>query len=379
VSESVPSSASIQERSRQSGPVSVWPAAAATPTGRAASSRVTGLDAARVLATFGVVWVHTLEIQGQDPAINTLGRFGTSFYALAAVFLAARSLLNRATTQPLDVIRRRAKRLLIPFALWCAIYAAFYFSTMMPQGHPIAAITRYWGPLFGTAPHLWFLPFAFMCGVLTAVSVRSLQRLPGWALWCLGLSLTLGLYVYVYGWGYAALDQPAITRSRVHRLARWTEEAPMVVGAIFGVALYGKYLPRLSRFGRRNRRRLAWVCLVGFVATQTCYFAFLDDLGSIFWNRVRFFSNIAGAFWLVLFVAERKNRWIQKMAPLGAATYFAYLSHQLILDAVKTQLKSVPGYGSLWFAVLSAIGIFALAVGLGLLVRRVRLLRFLSP
>lgn len=343
------------------------------------SSRVPGLDAARVLATFGIVWVHTAEIQGQDPALCTLGRFGTSFYILAAIFFAARSHITRPKTTTLQVARARARRLLIPYVLWCAIYAAFYFSTMYPQGHPVAVITRYWGPLFGTAPHLWFLPFAFVAGVLASLLVPPLIRLPGGLLLILGPVLTLSAYVYVYGWGYSALDLPALTAAGVHRLDRWTEEAPLVLGAIFGVAIYGKYLPKLSRLGKRRRHRIAALALLGFVLTELAYSVFLDSLAGIFWNRVRFFANVAGCFWLVAFVAARKNVWIERLAPLGKATYFAYLAHQLILDSVKTALKSVPGHGSLWFALLSSAGIFGLAVGLGLLVARVRLLRWLSP
>lgn len=343
------------------------------------SSRVAGLDAARVLATFGIVWVHTAEIQGQDPSLNTLGRFGTSFYILAAVFFAARSHINRPDTRTMDVVRRRAKRLLIPYLLWCAIYAAFYFATMYPQGHPVKAITRYWGPFFGTAPHLWFLPFAFLAGVLTSLTVPRLLRMPGRALLLVGPLVTLALYFYVYGWGYASLDQPAITAARLHRLARWTEEAPLVVGAIFGIAIYGKYLPQLSRLGKKKREKIAVFAFLGFLCTEVAYSIFLEPLGALFWNRVRFFANVAGAFWLIGFVAARDGKWIRRFAPLGSATYFAYLCHQLILDAVKTALKSVPGYGSLWFALVSSLGIFAVSVGLGLLVARVRVLRWLSP
>src|SRR5690606_7372070 len=206
-----------------------------------------------------------------------------------------------------------------------------------------------------------------------------LIKLPGSVLVIGGLTATLTCYIYVYGWGYAALDQPAITAARVHRLARGTEEAPLVLGACVGVASYVKFLPRLSRMGRKRRHTLAWTCAVGFVVSQACYSIFLEDLGVIFWNRVRFFSNIAGAFWLVLFVSERNNRWIRRMAPLGSATYFAYLAHQLVLDSVKLRLTFLPGYGTLWFAIFSTLGIFLLAVGLGLLVRRVKFLRWLSP
>lgn len=353
--------------------------AQSAPRRARASSRVPGLDAARVLATFGIVWVHTSEIQGQDPAISTLGRFGTSFYILAAIFFAARSHITRPSTSTWDVARGRARRLLVPYVLWCAIYAVFYFSTMYPQGHSVSSITRYWGPFFGTAPHLWFLPFAFCAGILASLLVPPLLRLPGPALLVLAPVLTVALYVYVYGWGYAALDLRALTAARVDRLDRWTEEAPLVLGAIFGVAIYGKYLPQLSRLGKRNRRKIALMALAGFVLTDLCYALFLDSLAVVFWNRVRFFANVAGAFWLVAFVSARKNKWISRLAPLGKATYFAYLAHQLLLDSVKTALKSVPGYGSLWFAFLSTLGIYWTAVGLGLLVSRVRPLRWLSP
>lgn len=344
-----------------------------------ASSRVPGLDAARVLATFGIVWVHTSEIQGQDPSLTTLGRFGTSFYILAAIFFSARSHITRPGTSTWDVARRRAKRLLVPYLLWCAIYAVFYFSTMYPQGYPVAQITRYWGPFFGTAPHLWFLPFAFLAGILASLLVPPLLRLQGPTLLIMAPLLTGALYVYVYGWGYAALDLKALAAAGIQRVDRWTEEAPLVLGAIFGVAIYGKYLRTLSRLGKKRRTRIAAIALIAFVITELAYAVFLDSLAVIFWNRVRFIANFAGACWLIAFVAARKNQWILRLAPLGKATYFAYLAHQLILDSVKTALKSVPGYGSMWFAFLSTVGIYGLAVGLGMLVSRVRILKWLSP
>ena len=346
---------------------------------RRSSSRVIGLDAARVLATFGIIWVHTAEIQGQDARLNTLGRFGTSFYILAAVFLAARSHFHRSDTSTWYVAKRRARRLLIPYVLWCAIYAAFYFSTMYPQGHPVDVITRYWGLLFGTAPHLWFLPFAFVAGVLASLSVPRLVRLPGWVLLTCGPALTLSAYVFVYGWAYNALDKAWITEVGLHRLARWVEEAPLVLGAIFGVAIYGKYLPQISRWGPQRRHRVAVFGLICFVLVEGAYAYFLQDLGALFWNRVRFFANIAGAFWMVTFLAAWQGPLTKRLAPLGAATYFAYLAHQMILDGVKGKLTMLPGYGSLWFAFLSTVAIFGVSVALGLVVSRVRGLRWLSP
>ena len=348
-------------------------------TQRPSNSRVTGLDAARVVATFGIVWVHVAEIQGQPAALCTLGRFGTSFYTLAALFLSSRAFFLRKCPDALGIVKRRATRLLVPYLLWCVLYACFYFSTMYPQGHPVDAITRNWGPFFGTAPHLWFLPFAFCAGALSTFAVPRLMKLPGWFLIGGGSLITLGVYVYIYGWGYHAVDQRALNAYHLNRLDRWVEEVPLVCGALFGLATYGKYIHRLARIGRKKRIQLAWVSFCLFLVTQLCYALFLDDLGSLFWNRVRFFANIAGALWLISVVSARDSRWTRRIAPLGRATYFAYLSHQMILDSIKGQLTSLPGYGSLGFALLSSLLIFATAVSLGLLVARVKLLKFLSP
>lgn len=338
-----------------------------------------GLDAARVLSTFGVVWVHTLEIQEQSVEAVTLGRFGTSFYTLGAVFLAARPHFFRPEVETWEIARKRAKRLLVPYLMWSGIYAAFYLATMLPQGYSLHEITRYWGPFFGTAPHLWFLPFAFVAGVAASFCVPRLMRWPSALLLGGGILSTLGLYLYVYGMAYGSLDKLWLSGHRLHRLARWVEEAPLVIGAIFGCALYGKHLSSISRWGRRKRTTIAHYCLLGFLLTQIGYAHYVDELGQIFWNQVRFLANVAGAFWLSAFLARRNGRLIERLAPLGAATYFAYLSHQLILDTCKGPLAQLPAHGTLWFAVLCSVVVFAVSVSLGLLVTRVPSLRWLSP
>jgi len=344
-----------------------------------AASRVTGLDAARVLATFGIVWVHVAEIQRQPENLSTLGRFGTSFYTLAALFLSSRAYFLGSTIAPSEVVRRRAKRLLVPYVIWCALYAVFYFVTMYPQGQSVGVITRYWGPLFGTSPHLWFLPFAFCAGALASYAVPQLMRWPSWLLLVGGSALTLCAYIYVHGTGGMLIPETLIETLHLHRLERWLEEAPLVCAALFGLSLYGKHMTRLGRVGKNARMRVAWIALAVFVTVQVTYGLCLEDWAPRFGSRVRFMANLAGAAWLVVFVAARDGKWIKKIAPYGRATYFAYLSHQMILDALKRALSYLPGYGHVWFAFASALLVFCAAVGLGRLVARVRLLRWLSP
>ena len=70
------------------------------------------------------------------------------------------------------------------------------------------------------------------------------------------------------------------------------------------------------------------------------------------------------------------SRYVERAENLAR---FVDVTFNLILDSVKLRLTFLPGYGTLWFAALSTLGIFFVAVGLGLLVRRVKFLRWLSP
>lgn len=346
---------------------------------RRSSSRLVGLDAARVLATLGIVWVHVSEIQGVAAKWTALGRFGTSFYIMAAVFFAARSRLRHPDASTADLAKKRARRLLLPYVLWCAVYATFYLSTMIPQGYSAADVALYWGPAFGTAPHLWFLPFAFCAGVLTSFCVARLARLSTRALAWGGIIATLGSYLLCYGWIHPALDQGWLVRMRLHRLGRWVEEAPLVVGAMFGLTLYVRFLPQLAKLGKKRRLRLSGLCFLGFLLVQAAYARFLKQLTPLFWTDLHFFANAAGAFWLVAFVAARDNKWLRRLAPYGQATYFAFLAHQLVIDITKRGLSYLPGHGTIGFALVCSVLVFLISAFLGRLVGRIRPLRWLVP
>ncbi len=355
------------------------PMDAAMPRHSRAPSRVAGIDAGRVMATFAIVWVHTSEIQGIPAQWSALGRFGTSFYIVSAVLMSARPLfLGRVTDGP-TVLRKRAKRLLIPFLLWSVVYAAFYFGTMLPQGYQVAEVTRYWGLLTGTAPHLWFLPFAFVASAATAFTVPVLLRWKTERLLVLLVGLVLGAYALSYGLLLPELDRQALTRLRLVRLGRWIEELPLLLGALAGVALYGRSLGILERLGRKRRRRLALLCAFLLVVTQIAYFFLLEPLRQRFWTEIRIFANVSGALWLIVCVAERNSSLIKRFAPLGRATYFAFLAHQLVLDLTKRTLSQLPGHGSLGFALGSSMGIFAVSATLGWYAPRIRGLRWLVP
>jgi fucose 4-O-acetylase-like acetyltransferase len=90
------------------------------------------------------VWFHT-EAPGYLAA-----------YAALPFFLVLLALPSRAR------IKERARRLLVPFAIWSAICALFLVLISAKNGQDLFG---WWRPqmiVMGPSIHLWFLPFAFL-------------------------------------------------------------------------------------------------------------------------------------------------------------------------------------------------------------------------
>src|SRR5579884_1068324 len=81
--------------------------------------RLISLDAARVIATLGVVWFHAVESTELHTS-GVLGRFSVAFYTMAAmVFLVDSSYRRRRPY--LSYALDRVRRLYLPFLGWGAI------------------------------------------------------------------------------------------------------------------------------------------------------------------------------------------------------------------------------------------------------------------
>src|SRR5690606_4798327 len=130
------------------------------------------LDSARLLATLGVIWTHVTEVQGQSYGAAALGRFGTSYYILLAIFFSVRSRIARPLEPMSVVVRTRLRRLMVPYVLWSLVYGALYIRYGLSIGSPWQEMTIWWGPFAGTARHLWFLPFAAFAGVFASFATR---------------------------------------------------------------------------------------------------------------------------------------------------------------------------------------------------------------
>lgn len=350
------------------------------------------------------MWTHVVEVQGHGGAWAALGRFGTSFYILAAVFLSTQSTLKRPNEPFLLASRKRAKRLLIPFALWSAIYAAYYAAVALPLGASLSELTTWWGPFAGTARHLWFLPFAFTAGTIASIVAPRLMTLSTRTLIATALAASALFYWFCYRIAFFALDRYWAISWRLHRMDRWIEEIPLMVVAIFATALYVRLAGSRSRGelagGELHRAwshpplssqalsalptapssgRLGAVLILAFLALQAIYLEGYEFFQLVSKTEGRFVANAAGISLLGSFLAMGPRPWMRALAPLGRLTYFAFLAHVLFIDLFNGEMTRLPGYGTLAITLLSTMILFVVTVLLGAVARKYKALRWLIP
>lgn len=329
-----------------------------------------------MLATGGIVFSHTVEMLGGSACTAALGRFGTSFYVISAIYFSVKTAAGKGRSGWLS---KRAKRLLVPYLSWCAIYALFYLSTMLPQGVPLHDVARHWGILAGTAIHLWFLPFALLVGAAAHALAPRLLAVPVGRLVRLGALSSVLSYSLFYGVLALGPDRALLSSIGLHRVDRWLEELPLAVTATFGIAIYLTQLPRLAALGFRRRILLSRLALGSFVLAELAYFFLLEPLRPYFWTEVRPLAHVAGALLFLVVVARRRSPLIERLAPFGAATYFAFLAHVLVLDVIKVPLARLPGSTTALFQLLVALGVLASCLLVGQRLRQNRAFDWLAP
>lgn len=343
----------------------------------ASRSRLLGLDAARVLATFGIVWTHVAEGQGQAHGWAALGRFGTSFYIIVAALFVVRGA-ERASPRTFGAeVRERGRRLLKPYVVWSLVYGVYYGVIGFSRGATWEGLTRWWGPVAGTAIHLWFLPFIFFWGVIAAWLTPRLNRLPFVVVSVGGAIACIGIYWFCYRWLHFALSRYWLWDYHLHRLDRWIVEVPPFFAATWGTILFHRARRPTQEFFKRQIIPLAAIGFLGFFIVQFLYANQIDAIRRSTHTEGRFMGNIAALFLLGAFLAVDGRALIRKLAPLGRYTYLAFLSHMLVIEVLRAPLSSLPGYGTLWFSFLSSIGCFALSLLASRMIQRYSLFKLL--
>lgn len=345
-------------------------------------TRHEALDSARLLATLGVIWTHVTEVQGQSYGSSALGRFGTSYYILLALFFSVRSRIARPFEPMSLVIKTRLRRLMLPYLLWSLVYGALYIRYGLSIQSPFEEIALWWGPLAGTARHLWFLPFAAFAGIFASLVTPRIMAMTVPSLCTLFVVGSLSWYWLFDGVFFFALDRPWELRFHLHRLDRWIEEVPLVLSGTVGIVLFHRLRDSASPAPKSElipRSLYAFLALLGWAAVEWYYYSWADALRLISGGETRNVAHAAGAFLLGSALLASDVKWVQWIARFSRHTYFVFLAHVLVLDGLSTPLAMTPGFGTLWFSVVCTLGLYAFCSGIAGIVRRVPVLRYFYP
>ena len=131
------------------------------------SPRFEGLDAMRVAASFGVVFLHVSVSAGSPQALEQMVKlrdFALPFLVMTAFFLLTVSLKRKPSASFTEFFPSRLRRLWIPMMAWTIIYSLLF---SFPD--PILFLTGY--------RHLWFLQFLFLASLAAYPMISRLGEL----------------------------------------------------------------------------------------------------------------------------------------------------------------------------------------------------------
>ena len=184
------------------------------PTAKQSDRRLS-LDVLRLTSVVAVIFFH-MHVPGTI-------YFSWRMPLLVAIltFLAAGGTRSTPPSKSLaKVASVRARRILVPWAIWSAIYLPVVgFYTYRGYG---PEVLEWWMVLTGPAIHLWFVPFAFVASMLAFLVSRGLGRS---GMGAIGLYL-IGSVVAVVG--------VALLPNLGTPFAQWAVALPAV---FFGIAL----------------------------------------------------------------------------------------------------------------------------------------------
>ena len=218
----------------------------------------------------------------------------------ATVFLSFVFAFDAGSREPMgSLIASRARRLLLPWLFWCAVYALRDFATSFPENPKFVERASATQLLIGPTIHLWYLPFVFVFGlVAAALGRKSWFRWP-W-LWLLLLAPMC--------WAHVALDGGVFPRP----FQQWTNALP-------GIALAGA-LASLDPRDPRGRRLIAFAAFIAVAVFVPMHLA-----GEHLAYFLMFALPLATIAWSVRAPASRT------LVTAGKLTYGVYLIHPLVI------------------------------------------------
>ncbi len=264
------------------------------------------------MAAFGIVWFHLLM---PDAALA---------YAGLAAFLSLSTLLARPAPATAARLGQRARRLLLPWGLWAAVYAAQNLQRHTPVLDTSLGLVA--GVMAGPSIHLWYLPFVFL--VLVGLDVLHAHLAPRAAAALFGATALL-LVAGAPVWRPVSLALP-------YPLLQWADAlAPLAFGAFLQVREAG---PAAARRALVAAVLVAAAVTMPFNGIGVSYFVGLAACAAIAWGGL----------------APLR---VPGLPALAGLTLGIYLAHPLVFSLLATH-TALPATAMPWatFA-LSAAGV----------------------
>ena len=356
ISVEVPVLRPAEESRREAARVYEIPAAAV-------SARNQTLDAARVIAALGLIWVHTT--QSSFSRFHILGRFGTSFFVLAAIFFLFHPLGSSPRPSYGAYALKRFRRLYIPFMTWSLIYLIIRDVKRLVIHEPFLGFG--WGRIMGgTSMQFWFLPFIFVACVICFPLPPLLARIGRWKYLLLPLIIAAGSYV-------ALTPRPA-TPHADDVTNYFLDSAWVFTPAIFWAFALAIVYPLLPQHVRKS----PLLALCGIALTIGCltYLWLIRNSPHPLPSLPR---TLAGVGWLLVALVPLHGRLVKLLGPLGKYSYGIFLVHPLFVSSLQSLSHSlnIPTAG--WLDVMVAVLAFAASVWLIMLLGSSRWTRWLVP
>ncbi len=320
------------------------------------------LDAARAVAACALVWIHTA--QSSLSRFHVLGRFGTAFFVLAAVFF----LFHRLSSSPPPpygtYALKRFRRLYIPFLAWSLIYLLIR-DVKRHFLHESLLDVPFTRLLAGTSMQFWFLPFIFIATVVCFPLARRVQRMGH-------MKLLLAAFALAAGVSVAFLPRPVASNDVIadYFLYSIWIFTPSIFFAI-GLGIIYSYLPPKVRTS-------PFLALAGILLTASCILSLwlLRNTGHPLPALPR---NLAGIGWLMVALVPYRGRLVRFLAPLGQYSYGIFLVHPLFVSSLQSLASTLHIPAAAWLDILVVAIAYPASALLTAILRSQRWTRWLVP
>lgn len=336
-----------------------------SPVGAAVGAdRLPWLDLVKGGAIALVVFNHALLWPMRAGSLTAAFLYGTC-YGTVAAFAAVSGYISgrRPIGDRCAFVRRRARQILVPWAVWAPLYALAPFAAGALGGKmPVATEPVAWTlaiALGGGA--LWFLPVLFAA---TATATWLDGRTGSWWPFAAGV----GSYAVIAGIAFAAFREP-VSPLAFGRGTLWATWPLYLASYWFGL--------RLARgafaHGSASQKRWPWLTLLIASTLAAGASTLLREVLGIPW--LSWTTYLAGAVggWAALVLAIRESRGpgrvLGPLVTLGALSLGVYVMHPLVLGPVMFALGD---HATLTAALVAAIFAVAAASGLVRAYRSVR-------